>query len=132
METLNLNSKLSNSLGWRARAATHDGVSTRLGFDAVGMNPLVFDHAVTGFVAHATSRESLTVPGNHLPALLQPLLVALRMERFEDLGFELIVDFFRCLTQDVFESVLLATAALGFEGRPLRSLSALQDFHRSR
>ena len=31
------------------------------------------------------------------------------MERFEDLGFELIVDFFRCLTQDVFESVLLAT-----------------------
>ena len=31
------------------------------------------------------------------------------MERFEDLGFELIVDFFRCLTQDVFESVLLST-----------------------
>ena len=55
------------------------------------------------------TRESLTVPGNHLPAsLLQPLLVALRMERFEDLGFELIVDFFR-FTQDVFESVLLAT-----------------------
>ena len=55
-----------------------------------------------------STRESLTVPGNHLPALLQPLLVALRMERFEDQGFELIVDFFRCLTQDDFVSCFLA------------------------
>ena len=61
------------------------------------------------------TRESLTVPGNHLPALLQPLLVALRMERFEDLGFELIVDFFRCLTQDVFRVGAFGNAALGFE-----------------
>ena len=50
------------------------------------------------------------------------------MERFEDLGFELIVDFFRSLTQDVFESSAFGNAALGFEGRPLRSLSALQVF----
>ena len=54
--------------------------------------------------------ESLTVPGNHLPALLQPLLVALRMEtisRISALSSSWIS--FGALPKMFFESVLLAT-----------------------
>ena len=45
----------------------------------------------------------------HEPTLLQPLLVAVRMERLKDGCLEFVAHFLRSLAQDVLEAVLLAT-----------------------
>ena len=68
-----------------------------------------------------------TVPSEHFPARLQPLLVALRMERLENGCLEFGAYLFRSLAQDVFESVLLATLLQASREDFLDRLLALQD-----